>query len=407
MTARSAAPSLVSLFAGAGGMDVGLERAGWHTEVATDIDLDCLATLAASQAARVSVTDQAGRVHLEGAGLLTADIRELRAADLRPAGASRSWRPALLAGGAPCQPWSSAGLQRGLSDERGLLIYQMVRLTDELQPDFVLFENVRGLVTAVGPKARPGEVLEWIKTSFEELGYATTFATLNAADYGAAQRRVRLFMLASRAHRLPGFPAPSHHRQAEADLLGARKAWLSLGEFLDGSPDPDPGDIVRPTSRRRPELAALKTGTGLRTGGRVENNRPGGHWGYRQDCFVADPELPSRTILAATTPDWFRLPDGSHRRLTWLECAALQGFPTQWSFQGTTTSRFRQIGNAVQADVVEVLGRALLESFAEGPTKEAPASRPLPAEFARRVKYTVAEHRTNGEHRVRVRTSVA
>jgi len=283
----------------------------------------------------------------------------------------------------------------------------MVRLTDELQPDFVLFENVRGLVTAVGPDARPGEVLEWIKASFEELGYATTFATLNAADYGAAQRRVRLFMLASRAHRLPRLPAPSHHRHAEGDLLGGRKPWLSLGEFLDGLPEPDPGDIVRPTTRRGPELAALKTGTGLRTGGRVENNRPGGHWGYRQDCFVANPELPSRTIRAATTPDWLRLPDGSHRRLTWLECAALQGFPTEWSFQGTGTSRFRQIGNAVQADVVEILGRAVLKSFAEGPTKGAPASCPLPAEFARRVKYTVAEHRTNGEHRVRVRTSVA
>nr|MDT0667835.1 DNA cytosine methyltransferase [Micromonospora sp. DSM 115978] len=93
-------------------------------------------------------------------------------------------------------------------------------------------------------------------------------------------------------------------------------------------------------------------------------------------------------------------------RLTWAECAALQGFPSQWSFTGTVASRFRQIGNAVQADVGEALGRVLLAALQGGPAAEPPVSAPLPNEFGKRIRYTMAEHRTNGAHRVRVRAQI-
>jgi DNA (cytosine-5)-methyltransferase 1 len=282
----------------------------------------------------------------------------------------------------------------------------MIRLTEELKPRFVLFENVRGLVTAVGPTGRPGEALELLKREFEGIGYATTFATVNAADYGAAQRRVRLLMLGTADHELPAFPEPTHTKAGRDPLVIDKKPWTTLGEFLAGLPAPDPSDIVRPTLRRRGELEALEPGTGIRTGGVVESNRPGGHWGYRQDCFLADPSLPSRTIRAASTPDWIRLADGSLRRLTWRECAALQGFPANWQFTGTVASRFRQIGNAVQADVAQAVGEHLLGYLVSGPAKVPPTSAPCPAEFERRVRYTLAEHRTNGAHRKRVRARV-
>jgi len=388
-------------------MDIGLERAGWQTAVATDIDGDCVATLEASKAAGVPVRGRSAFRHLHDAAIVKADVCDLVAADLRPAHVTGDWRPSLLAGGPPCQPWSSAGLQQGLRDARGQLFEHLIRLTDELRPHFVLFENVRGLVTAVGPGGRPGEVLELIQRSFEDLGYATTFATLNAADYGAPQRRVRLFMMASDTHALPAFPEPTRQRSIPAMLDRECEPWVSLGEFLNGLPRPAPAEVMLANEQRGAELAALVPGTGLRTRGRVENNRPGGHWGYRQDFFLADPALPARTIRAAGTPDWIRLPDGSHRRLTWRECAALQGFPPGWRFEGRIASKFRQIGNAVQADAAEALGGVLLGMLAGGPSKTTPRSVPLPSEFGRRVKYTVAEHRTNGEHRVRVRASVA
>lgn len=243
-----------------------------------------------------------------------------------------------------------------------------------------------------------------VQDAFEDAGYATRFALLNAADYGAPQRRVRLFMLASRGRGLPEFPAPTHAREPDDTLLRVVKPWVTLGEWLADQPEADPGDVVRPPGSRREALEALAPGTGLRTGGVVESNRPGCHWGYRQDCFLADPDLPARTVRSASTPDWVRGGDGSLRRLTWRECAGLQGFPDGWAFQGTVASRFRQIGNAVQGHVADALAATLADAAADTRRRQ-PRSAPWPAEFYRRVRYTAAEHRVNGGARAAARES--
>jgi DNA (cytosine-5)-methyltransferase 1 len=333
--------------------------------------------------------------------VVAGDARDLTGADLLPPDAPATWRPSLLVGGPPCQPWSSAGHQRGLDDPRGQLFVDMIRLTADLSPRFVLMENVRGLVTAIGPHGRSGEVLKSLQAELSDLGYASRIATLNAADYGAAQRRVRLLLLASREYDLPEFPHPTHARDGDTNL----KPWVSLSELLDTLPYPDTADVVRPTGTRANELSQLSPGQGLRTGGKTESNRPGGHWGYRQDCFVADMSLPSRTIRAASTPDWIQEHDGQLRRLTWRECAALQGFPTNWRFHGTRASRFRQIGNAMQVDVAHLVGESLRAALEKFPAQRAPITPPWPDELQRRVRYTAMEHRINGKHRVRVRAT--
>lgn len=396
----------MSLFSGAGGLDVGLEQAGWETVAATDFDADCVATLNNSRGARIRVSGERGRRYLSSASVLEADVGALTASDLRPVRSTR-WRPDLVAGGPPCQPWSSAGLQQGFSDPRGQLMHHFIRLVDELRPRFVLMENVRGLVTAIGPNGMPGEALRLIQSGLEDIGYASIVGTLNAADFGAAQRRVRLFLVASSDHRLPSFPEPTHADAKKPDLLNVhRKPWMTLGELLETLLPPEPDDVVRPTGEKGRQLEMLTPGTGLRTSGRVESNRPGGHWGYRQDSFLADPGLPSRTIRAAATPDWIRDDEGMLRRLTWRECAALQGFPKDWQFSGTAASRFRQIGNAVQTMSARAMGQVILGALAAGRVRTPPVSPPWPTEFQRRVRYTASEHRVNGAHRVRVRAKV-
>lgn len=395
-------PDVVSLFAGAGGLDAGLERAGWLIRTATDHDRDSMQTLELSKAAEIPIRDRVG-THLSQTHLLRTDVRELTARDLRPAGAPRSWRPALLVGGPPCQPWSSAGHQKGLLDPRGQLIAHMLRLVGELEPDYVLFENVRGLLTALGETGRSGEVLESIQEDLSEMGYASRITTINAADHGAAQRRVRLMLIATRKYSLTEFPEPSHGR--DPDCTSGLKPWVSLGEFLASRQELSGADVVRPSGTRAEELRKLTPGTGLRTGGRVEANRPSGHWGYRQDSFLADLSLPARTVRAASTPDWVRIGDDDLRRLTWRECAALQGFPKEWVFSGNAASRFRQIGNAVQVDVAHAVSTAILESWRAGVAKEPPVTPPWPAELTKRTAYTAMEHRVNGAHRVRVRAS--
>lgn len=390
-------PTAVSLFAGAGGLDIGLERAGWHVRVATDKWADSMETLRRSKAARIRVSGSR-RLHLGRTRLLTADIEDLRAADLCAEGPDGIVPPALLAGGPPCQPWSSAGSQKGLADPRGRAVGEYLRLVDEMKPHFLLFENVRGLLTARGRTGRPGEVLKEIQHDLTSMGYATRIATLNAADYGAAQRRVRLLLIGTRTHQLPEFPEPTHDKGGDH----GRAPWVSLGNFLRTLPSPNITDIVRPTGSRAAELRSLTPGTGIKTRGQVMSNRPGGQWGYRQDSFLADLDLPSRTIRGAATPDWVRLPQETDlRRLTWGECAALQGFPAEWEFAGGTSSVFLQIGNAVHTGVGEVLGRALLEALAAGPAHEPASTPPWPPELERRIKYTLSEQKVNGHLRAR------
>jgi DNA (cytosine-5)-methyltransferase 1 len=376
--------TVIDLFAGAGGLSSSLEAVGWRTVAAADSDDNAIETLRKNQA----------QGHLKGARITHADVREISGADLRPKNAARGWRPDLLVGGPPCQPFSSAGRMRAFDDPRGRLFHDFVRLADDLKPRFILFENVAGLVTAKTSDGKAGGVLRRIQHRFEEIGYACRFDLLNAADYGAPQRRVRLYMIASRREHLPEFPVPTHSRNPSFTSA----PWVTLGQFLISQPDPEDADVVRPPLSRAASLAQLAPGTGLRSNGIVEANRPSGHWGYRQDCFVADLTLPARTIRAASTPDWLRFPNGDMRRLTWRECANLQGFPADWEFVGQTASRFRQIGNAVQGHIGRAIGDTLHKA-AQSESRARPESAAWPACFHKRVRYTNMEEIVNGAHR--------
>lgn len=398
-------PTLISLFSGAGGLDVGLEQAGFDTVAATDFDEDCVRTLRLNQAKRVPVAGQPGHCHLQGTRLVRADVADLGAGDLWPDGVDEGWVPDLLVGGPPCQPFSASGKQRSVLEGRGRLFEHFVRLAQELRPRTILFENVQGLVTARGCTGQPGEALAEVKEHFEAAGYATRFDLLNAADYGCPQRRVRLFMLATRDTLLPSFPPPSHSRTPAETLFGQAKPWVSLREFLATTAEPEPEEVVRPSAQLGLLLRDVPCGSGLKSPGRSEPTRPGGHWGYKQGTFVADPDLPARTVTAASTQDWLRLPDGSLRRLTLRECSGLQGFPPEWEFSGSKASQFRQVGNAVPAVFGRILGLAVLKALATR-TDRPPLSAPLPEAFSVAVEYTKRDHARNAVARPRANAVV-
>jgi DNA (cytosine-5)-methyltransferase 1 len=392
-------PTLVSLFTGAGGLDIGLEQAGFCTVTATDSDPDCVATLRHNQRTKLVADD---RPYLEGTTILLSRVEDLEPEDLRPAWANRSWVPDLLAGGPPCQPFSSSGKMLSLQDPRGRLFEHFVRLATGLQPRLILFENVRGLVTAKGPTGEPGEAIHRVKEAFETIGYATRFALLNAADFGCPQRRVRCFMIGARDTSLPVFPSPTHAEYSGASLFEPLPPWVTLGEFLASCPAPEPDEIVRPTADLAAKLRTVRDGSGLKSAGAREATRPGGHWGYRQGTFIADLGQPARTITASASQDWIRMPDGTLRRLTLRECAGLQGFPPGWQFVGPLASRFRQVGNAVPSVFGRVIGRQLIEALTSHGTQK-PVSAPFPSEFHSAIAYTKREHNRNGVSRAHVR----
>jgi DNA (cytosine-5)-methyltransferase 1 len=181
-----------------------------------------------------------------------------------------------------------------------------------------------------------------------------------------------------------------------------------LREALADFPIEGSTDVVWANEAMEAKLSDVEPGRGIRVGGIVEKNRPGGHWGYRQDGFIADWDQPARTVRAASTPDWLRMADGRHRRLTWQECARLQGFPDDWAFQGKLASRFRQIGNAVPVELARALGGTVAATLRSGPVNRASVtSSPWPASFARRIRYTKSEHRLNGHLRAKPRKKVA
>lgn len=388
----------ISLFAGAGGLDLGLSNAGWDCLYACDNDKAAIATLRAN----LGDGDAPHRRKRVATVLAQADVATLRGSAILDQVGRRKGEVALLAGGPPCQSWSSAGHQLGFDDPRGRLIDDYIRLAREFETRWLLLENVRGLLTARGPNGRPGEALEHIRRRlFSEAGYQTEVALLNAADYGVPQRRVRLFLLGYRSGDAPKFPAPTHAQSSDARGLSA---WVNLGDCIAGLTPPAHDEILRPSAKLAALLADIRPGSGVRSPGKKETTRPGGHWGYKQGAFVADLQLPARTVTANAQQDWIRDPQLGLRKLSVRECAALQSFPADWQFVGSQADQRRLIGNAVPPLLAQAIGNALrahalAQPKAKAPTIAARELQPLPPNLAAAIRYTQKEEDRNGASR--------
>lgn len=380
--------NFISMFSGAGGLDLGFEQAGWTRRFASDLDTDAVATLRANT--KVQDRTSVGQ----------DDICDLTASDVRArAGDMASGDLDAIVGGPPCQSWSSAGHQMGLADNRGQLFRHFIKLANSLDPRFIIMENVRGLLTARGLDGEPGSALALLREDLRQEGWQTTVSLLNAADFGVAQRRVRLFVIAHRTGDCPELPMPTHSKEPTSDL----KKWVSLKRRLATLQDVTEEEVIRPSPKLAAELAQIKPGSGVKSPGKAEATRPGGHWGYKQGAFIADPSLPARTVTASTAQDWIVDPVHGLRRLCPRECAAIQSFPATWKWEGKRASIYRQIGNAVPPK----LAMAVASSLSSHIEKEAePLERtsvnelaPLDTRLMAAIAYTKREEARNGESR--------
>lgn len=375
----------ISLFSGAGGLDIGLERAGFSAVSLCEIEKPFCKTLEENKEQLKSD----GHTYFSQAKVINSDIRKVSKKELLNGAQSID----LVVGGPPCQSFSSSGKQLSVLDPRGELLDEFCRVVKQVKPKTFLFENVRGLVTARNKTGRPGGVIKDVIKRLENLGYSVRASLLNSADFGSYQRRVRCFLVGSANGLAPEFPLPTHSKVG--DMVHSK--WNTLGDFLKRFGDNDFENYVFPTEQLFKELENLPNGKGLKSAGKSEPTRPNGHWGYRQGTFIADLELPARTVTGSSSQDWIRW-NNHLRRLTLEEVKLLQEFPSDWTLFGSKAQMFKQIGNAVPAVFGEVLGKALHSHLRDFPNRP-PEMLEFPKEFSKNIDCTIRDHARNASAR--------
>ena len=371
--------SHVSLFTGAGGLDLGLEKAGFETLIQVEKDTAAQLTLARNR----------HRSFPHSTGPVVEDITHFGFEDfLIRTGLDRG-ELTLLSGGPPCQSFSTAGHRQSIVDPRGSLFGKFLYLVGEMQPRFFLLENVRGLLSAAlrhrplaerGDDHRPlehdeelgslleREVLPYIR---EELKYDVVVGLVDAADYGAPQHRQRVVFIGApkgtsdiSSKPISELMPPTH----STSVSGGLKRHRTLGDAIKRlRHDPGPGMTYSPARasvfakvppgknwrffRDNPEVADLESvmgGAYHSTGGRV------GFW-RRLSWEKPSPTLPTSPVQKATGlchPD-------EVRPLSVKEYARIQGFPSNYVFEGSVAAQYRQIGNAVPVQLAQAAGEAL------------------------------------------------
>jgi len=348
---------VLSLFSGAGGLDYGLEAAGFEVAAALEVDRDCCATLRHNRAWRVIEKDV----------LETPTDELLEVAGLKPGEAD------LLIGGPPCQPFSKSGYwARGdslrLEDPRANTLGAYLRILREARPRAFLLENVEGLAYE-----GKDEGILLLRRTLERINRETRSAytadvhLLNAADYGVPQLRSRVFVIGSRDGRHLQAPTPTHADPTER-LLGLdpyRTAWDAIGDI---SPAPEEELTLR--GKWADLLPSIPEGENYLW----HTDRGGGlplfGWRRRYWSFLLKlaKSKPSWTIQAQPGPaigpfHW------TNRRLSIRELCRLQTFPDDVKILGSLSTVQRQLGNAVPSLLAEVLGRRIREHLLDAPVR--------------------------------------
>lgn len=288
---------VVSLFSGAGGLDLGFKMAGHDVVWANDLYEDAVHTY------QKNIGDH----------IILEDVRKISADEIPDCD--------IVIGGFPCQGFSVANTKRHIGDERNELYKQLIRVIEDKRPKFFLAENVKGL-TNLGK----GEAFKMILSDFEHLGYKVLYRILNAADYGVPQTRLRVIIVGVRRDIdwEYEFPKATHSQDGRDGL----SAWVNVSDALKGLPDPDSENNIPNHTYSKYKLNI------------------NGYIGHR----LLDPDKPAPTVTARgdNRGGVVILPHpNGQRRMSCRELATVQSFPVDYEFAGNNSSIYRQIGNAV------------------------------------------------------------
>ncbi|PIE24501.1 MAG: DNA (cytosine-5-)-methyltransferase [Planctomycetota bacterium] len=367
---------LISLYTGAGGLDLGLEAAGFETAVAIEMDSDAVATLR----------------HNRDWPVLDRDIHEISSDEILSVAEMRQGDAHLLVGGPPCQPFSKSGYwasgdARRLGDPRASTLEAYLRVLRDVRPKAFLLENVAGLAYR-----NKDEGLKLLRTTVDSINrvagtsYSMSVALLKASDYGVPQDRERVFIIGQRDGVEFRFPGPTHSPGAERifETEPVLTAWDAIGDLED---DDDPS--LRMTGKWAELLPSIPEGQNYLYHTDRGDGLPLFGWRRRYWSFLLklSKRIPAWTITAqpgsAIGPFHWK-----SRRLSMRELARLQTFPNDFEVLGSRSAYQRQLGNAVPSALAELLGRCMIRQLMRGrvpnrrlsllPERRSPVPKPEP-----------------------------
>lgn len=343
-------PTVVSLFSGGGGLDLGLEAAGFKVLFATDIDEHSCITL---NWGRVEAKER-DLPFMQHASVWERDIRdEVDANFVLQATQMDSGEIDLLAGGPPCQAFSIFGRREGLDDPRGTLAYEYLRLLKNLRPKSFVFENVYGLLSIEEGKVFD-ELCERLSNPDSGLNYEISTHRLDASKHGVPQFRDRVFIIGSRegqeVSEVPKITSEPSPGLFEKDLL----PWRTVRHALEGLPDEGSDNLANHTGRDHSQRI-IDRYAGLDAGERDPKTR----------INKLDLTRPSFTIIVGSDQGGGKghIHPVEPREVTPRESARIQTFPDWWAFSGTTRHPIRQVGNAVPPLLGAAVGNAIRDQI--------------------------------------------
>jgi DNA (cytosine-5)-methyltransferase 1 len=313
--------TVLELFAGAGGMALGFEMAGLETEALIEINKDACATLKKNR-------PQWNVIH--------QDVSEIDFS---------KYNADVVAGGFPCQSFSYAGKGLGFEDTRGTLFFEFARAVKEIQPKIFVGENVEGLKNHDN-----GRTLQTMTKVLTDLGYHLQMKVLNGIDYSVAQKRKRVFLIGT----LPGYhftyPAPHKEkvvlRDALKDVPESKGTKYSQRRYDVMKLVPPGGCWVDLPLDIQKEFMGASFFSG---GGRRGMAR---RISWDEACLTLTTS-PSQKQTERCHPE-------ETRPFTIREYARIQSFPDEWQFEGSVSSSYKQIGNAVAVNVAKAVGEQII-----------------------------------------------
>jgi len=353
----------ISLFAGAGGMDIGIRKAGFNVLAAIELDKYCCQTLRLA-----TEREKTDTLIIEG------DIREVDPEDLCKRLNIEPTQLDLLFGGPPCQAFSASGKKNALKDERGQLLFEIVRFARFMRPKAILLEQVKGLLSAKGEDGERGGVFNLFINELKQMGYVPKWQVCCAADFGVPQIRERVFVVATLGHNGFRFPERTHVPLGKNHNLFGLKPYVTVGEALSGIGEPDKktagttfqsredGHVDVTPERDRERIAQVPEGSHLAAQTHLGKELRGNLTSKDTTKYLRlSNTRPSNTLRGG---EIFFHPT-EDRYLTPRECMRLHGYDDSYRLSGPIRSRtgrvkdldqHRQVANSVPPTLAFVMG---------------------------------------------------